>query len=208
MQVLRKAGATSAGGPRDINSPLRLIFAGGIYCGRWKTLAAIAKILKEINQGGVKAELHIYMGNALSKKQKKVLDDKCNSYVHGLVPPEKLKAEYGRSDVALHVESFDRKNRLLTRLSFSTKIVDCLESGCAVLAIAWKHHAGLCYLEREDAAVCVSERARLKETICELVDNPQKVQMYQEKASACILRNHRKEKNQEMLQKDFEGIIG
>ena len=67
-----------------------------------------------------------------------------------------LIEKYRNSDVAVHVESFDLKNRLTTRLSFSTKIIDCMNSGCAILAIGPNSQAGMAYLKDNNAAICIN----------------------------------------------------
>ena len=45
---------------RKVNKPIRLIFAGHIYCNRWKSLAAIGDALKVINKEEVRMILDVY----------------------------------------------------------------------------------------------------------------------------------------------------
>ena len=56
------------------------------------------------------------------------------------------------SNDSLHAEAFDRTSRHVVRMSFSTKIVDCMDSGCAVMAICDDKQAGGSYLRRNDCA--------------------------------------------------------
>ena len=44
---------------RKVNNPIRMVFAGHIYCNRWKSLAAIGDALKEINKDGLKMVLDV-----------------------------------------------------------------------------------------------------------------------------------------------------
>ena len=152
-------------------------------------------------------ELHIYTGSSMTKKHKKLLDDRRNSYLQEAVSQSTLKDLYGKSDIALHVESFDLKNRFLTRLSFSTKITDCLESGCAVMAIAWKNHSGLKYLQREDAAMCIDNPNEIYNTLNKICEDKEIILEYQKKAKQCCIKNHNKEKNSAMILADFERVI-
>lgn len=207
MKILRKGtDAKNLPNKKGINHPIKLIYAGGVYCGRWKTLVNIAKALKKINSDGIKMVLYIYTGNELTKSQSQILNDGVNSFVHGLISQEDLKSEYTKSDIALHVESFDFKNRLATRLSFSTKITDCLSSGCAVMAICWNGHAGYKYLEREDAAICIDDPSKIDEKLEHIVENPNIIEIYSKKALEICRKNHDDLEVKRMLQSDFQKI--
>lgn len=207
MKILKKYGEFSEQNIKcNLNKPLRLIYAGGIYCGRWKTLAKIVECLRKINHEGVKIVLDIYTGNELTEKQMLLLNDGKNSKVHKSVSAEELKKRYRQSDIALHVESFELKYKLLTRLSFSTKIIDCLESGCAVLAICWKHHSGYTYLKKEDAALCVDSVSGIEKMLIKIINNPTLILEYSKKAFLCGQRNHQRKIIQKHLQEDFENI--
>ncbi|OOV29270.1 hypothetical protein BXU11_04950 [Flavobacterium sp. LM5] len=186
-----------------VNNPIRIVYAGGIYVNRWKILSKIGEVLKEINEDGVKIRLDIYTQNTCSQRQKNVLHDGRSIFLQAAVGQNELKKIYKLSDIALHVESFELKYRLLTRLSFSTKIVDCLASTCAVIAISWKGHAGLKYLMQNDAALCIDDISKLKETLIGLVQKPDTVVEYANKAWLCGKRNHQIDKISKDLQSDF-----
>ncbi|MEE1013327.1 MAG: glycosyltransferase [Clostridia bacterium] len=208
MKVLMKCGEFPQNyEKKPVGQPIHLVYAGKLYMNRWKTLAKIGEALNKINGDGVKMTLDIYTRDAVTDKQKQVLDDGKNIFLRGSVAPEKLTEIYKKADVALHVESFGLKQRYATRVSFSTKIIDCLASTCAVLAIAWKEHSGLTYLKREDAAICVDSMEEMEQVLRKLCDQPELVTEYQKKAWQCGKRNHQKNTVQKMLQKDFEEII-
>lgn len=207
MKILKKYGEFSERNVKhEVNTPIRLIYAGGIYCGRWKTLAKIVECLRKINHKKVQMVLDIYTGNKLTDKQMSLLHDGRNAYVHKSISTKELKQKYKESDIALHVESFSLKYKLLTRLSFSTKIIDCLESGCAVMAICWKQHSGYTYLKKEDAAICIDSTEKIEGVLQHIVDNPEQILLYSKKAFLCGKRNHQKEIIQKYLKKDFETI--
>lgn len=204
MKVLRKGVyVPESFTPREVHNPIKFIYAGGLYCNRYKSLIKVADILREINVDGVKAELHIYTGSKMEGRCEHLLNDGRSSMVHGLVTPEVLKGLYQESDIAIHCESFDLKYRLLTRLSFSTKIIDCFQSGCAILVIAWCEHSGLKYLQKEEAAFCVTNLKDIKETIVTIVNNPDLVGEYSLKAYECGKKNHRIEDVQKTLYDAF-----
>lgn len=200
MKVLRKGvNVPNIFIPRSLHEPIRFIYAGGLYLNRHKSLIAIAEALRKLNQHGVKAELHVYSGTKLDEKNTKLLNDRKSSFMHGLVSPDRLKEIYQESDVAIHCESFDLKYRLMTRLSFSTKVIDCFQSGCAILAIAWKEHTALKYLMKEDAAFCVSSLAEIEPMVFNIVNNKNLISKYAQKAYECECKNHRIEDVQKTL---------
>lgn len=207
-KILHKCGEFSNGySSTIIHSPIRMVYAGKFYCNRWKVLAQIVDVIKEINQEYIKIILEIYTRDFPTKTQKDRLDDRKNSYIMGGVSQEELKMIYSQSDIALHVESNDLKNRLATRWSFSTKIIDCIFSGCAVLAFCWKQHSGWTYLKREKAALCISDGHELKVALTNLCDNPQLIEKYARKAYECGTKNHLRKAIQEMMMDDFNSVI-
>lgn len=187
----------------ELHNPIRFLYVGRLYCGRWKTLANIGNILKIINKDEVRAMLDIYSMDNLSKKQIKALDDKRNIFLRGPIAPDKIKDEYEKSDIVLHVESFDIKNRAVTRYSYSTKVVDCLGSGCAVMAIGWEKHSACVELKKDESAIVVTDINDLKHIISDILDNPEIILTYAKKAMDSIEKKHSREVIQNQLYSDF-----
>ena len=125
----------------------------------------------------------------------------------GAIPPAQLAKEYESTDIALHVESFDKKFRLATRVSFSTKIIDLMATGCAILAVCWNRHAGYQYLKEHDAAFCVYSYEDVLPLLQRIVDNPSLIQEYAKKAYDCGKRNHSREEIQAQIKQMFEKLI-
>lgn len=192
---------------QSVHKPIRMVYAGGIYLNRWKTLAKIADWIQKENSNGEKIRLDIYTGNEITPIMEKSLNNNCGSYLHSSVSQNKLKQLYSESDIALHVESFDLKNRLLTRMSFSTKIVDCLASGCAVMAICDEKQGGYEYLKQNDIAICVPKESQIQNILHKVLQNPQDVMIYKTKAHNFCLENLSKKIQKDMIMKDFETYI-
>lgn len=191
MRILRKAADPFPRCERaDPDGPVRLIYAGGTYLGRDAVLLQVARAVRCLNAEGHACRLDIYTGSALPPKWQAELDNGADSAVHAAVPMEELKRRYAGSDIALHLESFQKKYALLTRLSFSTKIVDCLASGCAVLAICPALNAGWQYLRAEDAALCVDSPAKVQDAVRRLVCDAALRQRLRQKGGDCLKRNH------------------
>lgn len=192
---------------KSVGSPIRLVYAGRLYCNRWKTLAEIGKALHEINKHGERMVLDIYTQEALTNEQRKALSPENSVYMKGSVNPQQLKEVYRNADIALHVESMDKKNRLATRVSFSTKIIDLMASSCAILAVCWNRHCGYQYLRDNDAAFCVDNYSDILPMLQRIVDNPSLVQNYAQKAYECGRKNHTREKIQKQIRVKFEELI-
>lgn len=207
MKILQKCGEVEQKEEKNIHDPIKIIYAGKLYMKRWMALEDIAECIKKINKNGKKMILEIYTKDTVSERQKRVLDDKVNCFICSGVPQEELRELYRNSDIALHVESKKLSQRLATRLSFSTKIIDCLFSGCAVLAYCWSGQSGWKYLQREDAAICVDNKEDLYEKLKMISDDKEQIQIYSLKARACCERNHLRAKVQKGLKDDFYGLI-
>ena len=115
--------------------------------------------------------------------------------------------KYRNSDIALHIESFDLKYKLATRVSFSTKIIDCLSGGCALMVVAWKKHSGLTYLKKEDADICIDNLKEVYNVINALVHNEEILNQYKEKAMECLKKNHDREKVQKKLFQEWSQLL-
>lgn len=192
---------------KPIGTPIRLVYAGRLYCNRWKSLAEIGKALQIINKDGIRMVLDIYTQEELTKGQRAALSEDKYIYVKGSVTPEELKRIYKNADIALHVESMDKKNRLLTRVSFSTKIIDLMASSCAIMAICWEKHAGYQYLKNNDAAFCCSDYQSILPQLQKICETPTLITEYQKKAYECGKRNHNREGLHKQLANIFENII-
>lgn len=191
---------------RHHGNPVTFIYAGSLYVNRWKIIEALADSVSGVNDKTTKAQLHIFSGSELSPRLEQKLNDGKNTFFHGLIPYQALEEWYKKSDVAVFAESFDLKNRLVTRLSFSTKIIDCLSSGCAVLAVGPADQGGMAYLKDNDAAVCVNNIKELPEKVRALVENKDLIVSYSEKANQLGKKNHMKADIERGLRKDFYGI--
>ena len=192
---------------QEVGSPIRLVYAGSLYCKRWKTLVALGKALNNINKSGKKMVLDVYTRTTLSNKAQKELESCQHLNMRGSVPPERLSDIYRNADIALHVESFEKKYKYKTRWSFSTKIIDLLGSSCAVMAISWDQHTGYKYLKENDAAFCISDYSEIENILKKIAHNPLLIKEYAHKAWICGNKNHLKEIIHNQILTDFQTII-
>ena len=208
MKILKKNGLFEDSYLKSsVNNPIRFVYAGGIYLNRWKTLAALADAMRKINSDGTKMVLDIYTNNALNEEMKRSINDGKTSHVHKAVSMKELMDIYHQSDVALHVEAFDVTNRHVVRMSFSTKIVDCMDSGCAVMAICDKKQAGGAYLRRNNCAICIHNLSDIEKTLKSIIANPQLLVEIQNKAFEVGRKYHLQKDITKGLISDFENLV-
>lgn len=195
---------------KEIGSPIRMVYVGKMYCNRWKTLALLADCIKTVNiagNSGPKFILEIYTKDDLSERQKKALHDGMNSFVMGPIKPQDIPLLYEKSDIVLHVEGLDKRNRFLTKYSFSTKVMDCLSSGCAVLVVSWEKHSACEYLHDRDAAFTASDKESLTTVLEQISADPNLIINYAHKAYQCGKLFHQKSEVQRMIKDDFQKVI-
>lgn len=184
---------------KKINSPIRLVYAGRLYCNRWKTLATIGAALKEINAENIKMTLDIYTQEIITKEQHDAISPNAYVQLNKGVTSKELLQIYREADIALHVESLEKKFRYATRVSFSTKIIDLMASSCAIMAICWEKHAGYQYLKKHDAAFCISDLKEIQPILQQIVNDPKLISEYRKKSWVCGESNH----NQTLIQKNM-----
>lgn len=153
-----------------VNSPVKFVYAGNLFYHRDRTLGALAKAIKRINGGISKAHLDIYSGTPVDNEIRSMLNIDGASTLHNARPFEEIKQIMRESDIVLHVESFDEKQMKLVRLSFSTKITDCMQSGSMMMAIGPVSVASIDYATRVPGCIVVSNLDDLEDTIRKLLD--------------------------------------
>lgn len=193
--------------PKKVGAPIRMVYAGRLYCNRWKSLAEIGKALKVINRDEERMVLDIYTQDILTDEQRTVLSPENHIFIKGSVNQQQLREIYHNAEIALHVESLDKKFRLATRISFSTKIIDLMASSCAILALCWEQHTGYKYLKDKDAAFCVGDYGDLLPNLLGICNRPESIGEYAQKAYECGVHNHSRKKIQNQLLKVFETVI-
>lgn len=192
-QVLYKGGSFSSFRHRktELNNPLKFIYTGNIYAGRWKTLALIGDALAKSSGKGV---LLVYSTTPLSKKDMRCLTASPAVRFMGGIPSTEVKKIQLDADVLVHVESFELKERYKARLSFSTKIVDYMEAGRCILAVGWKETGAIEYLSQYDGAVVITDRKKINSEIQNLVNDPSRILSYGDKGFDLGKRFHQIDK--------------
>ena len=183
------------------------MFTGNITSGRWETLAKIGYILDRINKKANVALLYIYSQNQLELKVKKAFESSRSLKFMGGIPADKVKKVQDEADILVHVESLKLKEKLLTRLSFSTKIVDYFERGRCIFAVGWGDAASIDYLKKNNAAMVVDDLTDLEDKLRELIEDQNLIEFYGQKARTCGEKYHRIEIIREGLRHDLAELL-
>ncbi|WP_426350442.1 glycosyltransferase [Alloiococcus sp. CFN-8] len=188
-------------------SPIKIIYIGSILYGRWKTLSLLAKAIQRINCETRHFELSIYSQYEPTKQMEEQMIINGDTKFMGKIPASKIKDAYRKSDIVLHLESFEDIEKQKTRLSFSTKIVDCLNSGRAVMAIGWEDAASIDYLIKNDAALIANCENKIYDLLQKIKTNNDILEEYANKAWNCGKRNHQINEIQKKLYQDLKLMI-
>lgn len=117
------------------NQEINFSYFGGLHLNRWKMLVRLAKSLSN-------ASINVYSMQELSQEIADEFKDSGIVYKGGVSGME-LKKMILKSDILLHVESDDKFNQSLTKLSVSTKIPEYLMSGRLVVGYGPKDVASM-----------------------------------------------------------------
>lgn len=184
--------------------PLKIVYAGNLLYGRDKTLAQLAKELHRINSDSTKVQLEIYSGSEVSQEMKNELEYEGTSLFMGECPYSEITEILRNSDVVLHAESFEDDNIELVKYSFSTKVIDCLQSGNLVMAIGPECVSSIKYTKLIPGAIVIDDKEKVFETVSGLVnESPDNWKLKAESIREFALLNHDGNNNRKKLRAEF-----
>lgn len=189
-----------------LNQPLRFVYAGNLLWGRDDTLVQVAEALEKLNQDGQKAILEIYTGTTITEQLRQKLEKGSSSRIMGSRPYEEIKRIMHEADVVLHVESFEEKQKDTVRYSFSTKIIDCLQSGAQVLGIGPAGIASIEYLKKVDGAMVIDQQGQVGYAVEELIQQSKMLENAKQ-TRQYALQKHELNSVQEKLRDEFEKLL-
>lgn len=188
------------------NDVIQLTYAGNIGLNRWKVLSAIGKALANIqNEHNIKAKLNIYSINEPSKKVLNQLNIKNVMEFKGAINQKQLIDVRNKSDILIHVESFDKKNKYITRLSVSTKIPEYLLSERCILAIGPEDVASIKYIKNNNIGkvITTNKRKEMEQGINDIIQNRKERERFIINGAIIAKNRHSFVKNKEMVQNEI-----
>ena len=128
--------------------------------------------------------------------------------LHPACPYNEIKRLMREADIVLHVESFDETQIKLVRLSFSTKITDCMQSGSMMMAIGPMSVASISYANNVPGCVVVNDLKNIDATIRSLINSKSTILKNAEKTNNFAKENIILDKIQKRLRNDFNSLLG
>ncbi len=191
------------------NHPIEIVYAGKLYCNRYKTLKLLGEAIQDFNKNiGFSAyKLDVYTSDYLNKKYIRIFSKFESCFLNKAVSPNTLKDIYNNADILLHVEGLDRKNSRITSYSFSTKLIDCLSNGSATMIISKPYHSAYQYCKTNNIAFCASNKDEIKRILLSLYNNDASIFETAKKAMLFGIKNNSRSIIQKNILEDFTHII-
>lgn len=189
-----------------INLPIKLVYAGNLLYGRAEVIKKIAYALEEYDKNGNKVLFEIYSNTLLSADEKEYFSQsKCTRYM-GRQNYETIVRQLEHADIVLHAESFDEEQILKTKYSFSTKIIDCLQSGSILLAVGPSEIASINYIKKIPGAFVIDSLSCLDKGLRDLLDDAHSFKDRAQEIRKFAKFHHDSKENSKELKKILETI--
>lgn len=189
------------------HDPVVFSFTGNIGGGRWKSLALLAAAVEKLNtETKYRAKLNIYTASPVSKAMERALNRSNASELLGRITPQQVQTVQKESDVLVHVEGLDLKNRLAVHQSLSTKLVDYFRNGRCIFAIGTQDMASISHLTKNDVAVVATSKEDVYRQLLALMEDESLAAKKVCNAWNCGKAYHNKANAVKMLQEDFQRL--
>ena len=175
-----------------INNPIKILYTGNLLIGRKSSIVEVANAVRKINSNELKIIFDIYSPTEIDNKTLNLLNSQGVRF-HGNIPYSEVVKRQNESDILLFAESLENKFKKIAWLSFSTKITDYLKAGKCIFAIGDSEIAPIEYLEKNKAAIVVTDLKLVEKALRDLIDNPIKIKEFGEQAFNLGLKNHNEE---------------
>lgn len=187
---------------RGSNGKIKIVYTGNLKIGRLDTLKVISDVLDEERNLFDKFIFEIYSGTTIADEDIELFNEAIK--FKGSIPSEQVNDVQREADVLLLIEDFQGENKLTARLSFSTKTTDYLGQGKCIFAIGNSDIASIEYLSENDCAICASSKKEIRDAMLRLINNPNLISEYGNKALQVGKVNHSRAIMEERVNK----IIG
>ena len=163
-----------------------ITYFGNIGMGRNNSLNDIGYALGKINPEYM---LEVY-SNEKDEQVYSVFKDNQNVKYMGSVPYTQVQKRMAESDITVIVEGFEEKDINLSRYSLSTKAADALASGASILTYGSLESGIIEYMQSTNAAMVCTDKAKLVDSITQLISNQEIQKKYYEQAIVMTREHH------------------
>lgn len=206
IDILRKGCNLAFPVTKKDNPVKTIVYAGNLLYGRDSTLIRLAEDIEKHNaKSEDKIKLYIYSPTLIDESIKNKMNKENASQFMGGRPYDEILTVLNKADIVLHVESFDSKQQDMVRNSFSTKIIDALQSGSVLFAIGAKGLSSIDITAEIDGTFIANDLEEINEQIekiatADLYENALKIREYAKEHFSI-------EQVQQKLIEDFKSII-
>lgn len=188
-------------------NPLKMVYAGNLLYGRVDVIKTIAEALDNISDSKTQVSFEIYSNTQLSSSQLDAFNKiKCLKYM-GQKDYETIKECMSMADVVIHAESFEEDQIIKTKYSFSTKIIDCLQSGSVLLAVGPCGISSIDYVRKIPGACVITDISRVQQDLEAFVNDRDSFRSRAEQIHDFAKKYHDRERNAAMIKEAFRNII-
>lgn len=185
--------------------PIRIVYAGNLLYGRMEILLQLAEVLEGYTCREVAFDL--YSNTPLSEADRAAFDRLTKTTYMGGRPYNVIKEKLAEADVVLHAESFEEAQILKTKYSFSTKIIDCLQSGSVLLGIGPAEIASMGYISHIPGACVIDDLQKLQEDLHAFLDDGENFGRRAEEIRAFARQLHDGAVHAVLLEKTMKKIV-
>lgn len=191
---------------KRVNNPVKLVYAGNLLYGRFDTLVTLIAHLKRINDFGIAVSLDIFSATIITEEQRRHMNIDGISEFHGGISYSEVKKRMSEADIVLHVESFDEEAKKEVRYSFSTKIIDCLQSGSIMMAIGPSGISSIEYSKKIPGAIVIDDVDTIYDVLKDCLSDEFAMICRAAQIREFALKNHSVENVRGSLHRDFESL--
>lgn len=156
----------------NIGDPITIVYAGNLLYGRLDIISRVVDVVERINDEGTRVVFEVYSNTPLlSHEEQLIFGGKEFTCYKGKQDYSFIKKRLSTADIVLHVESFEKAEIQKTKYSFSTKIIDYLQSGSVILAIGPQDISSMRYLSNIPGVVSTSDVNNLIFVLKEMIEN-------------------------------------
>lgn len=156
----------------QVNNPMMIVYAGNLLYGRLTIVRQIADLIEKFSSEGLNIVFEVYSNTALlASEVQEYFGKMISTRYMGKRDYRFIKERLSKADIVLHVESFNQDQIIKTRYSFSTKIIDYLQSGSVLLAIGPQEIASMKYIKRVPGAYVVNDLANLDQELRRVLED-------------------------------------
>ena len=155
------------------NDPMRIVYAGNLLFGRLDILRTFSDALERcVRDGGKRVCFDIYSNTPLTDAEiAAYFGRNTRTAFKGAERYDVIKQRLSEADIVLFAESFDAAEILKTRYSFSTKIIDYLQSGSVILAVGPECLASIRYIRRIPGTFVIDQTESIRTMLPTLLDD-------------------------------------